>query len=40
VASLAGELAGLGSRVEVLEPAEVRERLHEIGRELLGTYPR
>jgi predicted DNA-binding transcriptional regulator YafY len=39
VASLAGELAGLGGRVEVLEPAEVRERLRDIGRELLGTYP-
>jgi predicted DNA-binding transcriptional regulator YafY len=39
VASVAGELAGLGRRIEVLEPAEVRERLHEIGRELLGTYP-
>ena len=38
VAAIAGELAGFGSAVEVLEPAEVRERLARIGRELAGTY--
>ncbi len=34
VPALAGELAGLGSRVEVLGPPEVRDRLAEIGTEL------
>ena len=38
VASLAGELAGLGRRVEVLDPPEVRERLRELGAELLAAY--
>jgi predicted DNA-binding transcriptional regulator YafY len=38
VASLAGELAGLGARVEVLEPPEVRARLRELAEELAATY--
>jgi predicted DNA-binding transcriptional regulator YafY len=36
--SLAGELAGLGRRVEVLEPVQVRTRLAELGAELAATY--
>jgi predicted DNA-binding transcriptional regulator YafY len=36
--SLAGELAGLGDRVEVIGPPEVRARLVEIGRELVDRY--
>ena len=38
VPALAGELAGLGGRVEVLEPDEVRDRLAEIAAELAGVY--
>ena len=38
VASVAGELAGLGRRVEVLGPPEVRDRLREIGAELVASY--
>jgi predicted DNA-binding transcriptional regulator YafY len=38
VASLAGELAGLGWRVEVVEPPEVRDRLRELAAELAATY--
>ena len=38
VEAIAGELAGLGERVEVLEPPEVRERLARIGAELAATY--
>jgi predicted DNA-binding transcriptional regulator YafY len=38
VEALAGELAGLGSGVEVREPTEVRERLGTIGAELVATY--
>lgn len=38
VPALAGELAGLGSRVEVLEPAEVRDRLAEVAAELQDVY--
>jgi predicted DNA-binding transcriptional regulator YafY len=38
VPALAGELAGLGARVEVLGPPEVRDRLREIGTELAATY--
>jgi predicted DNA-binding transcriptional regulator YafY len=38
VASLAGQLAGFGSDVEVFEPREVRERLAELARELSATY--
>jgi len=36
--SMAGEIAGLGSRVEVLEPPAIRKRLAEIGAELSDTY--
>lgn len=36
--SVARELAGFGANVEVLEPSEVREQLHRIGRELCETY--
>jgi predicted DNA-binding transcriptional regulator YafY len=38
VHSLAGELAGLGSQVEVLGPPEVRARLAEVGAELVARY--
>ena len=38
VPALAGELAGLGRRVEVLEPPEVRDRLAEIAAELVELY--
>ena len=38
VPALAGELAGLGRRVEVLEPPEVRDRLAEIAAELVDLY--
>jgi predicted DNA-binding transcriptional regulator YafY len=38
--SLAAELAGLGSAVEVIEPHEVRNELVAIGRELVATYGR
>jgi predicted DNA-binding transcriptional regulator YafY len=38
VEPLAVELAGFGGAVEVLEPAEVRDRLGAIGRELLDAY--
>jgi predicted DNA-binding transcriptional regulator YafY len=40
VQSVAGELAGLGARVEVLEPAAVREQLATIGAELTRRYDR
>jgi predicted DNA-binding transcriptional regulator YafY len=36
--SLAGEIAGLGAMIEVLEPAGVRERLAAVGAELVATY--
>jgi len=36
--SLAGEIAGLGAMVEVIEPPEIRERLAEIGAELTAIY--
>lgn len=39
VASLSWELAGFGSWVRVIEPAELREALRELGRELVETYP-
>lgn len=39
VASISGELAGLGDRVQVLEPPEVREQLARIGIELTLRYP-
>ncbi len=35
---LAGELGGLGSRIEVVEPAELRAELHRIGTELATLY--
>jgi predicted DNA-binding transcriptional regulator YafY len=38
--SVAGELAGLGARIEVLEPAAVRKRLATIGAELTRRYGR
>ncbi|HWE57800.1 MAG TPA: YafY family protein [Acidimicrobiales bacterium] len=39
VPSLAGEIAGLGGRVEVFEPVEVRDQLALVGRELAALYP-
>jgi predicted DNA-binding transcriptional regulator YafY len=36
---LSWELAGFGSWVRVIEPAELREALRELGRELVETYP-
>jgi predicted DNA-binding transcriptional regulator YafY len=36
--ALAGELAGFGAGLEVLEPPAVRELLARIGAELVGTY--
>jgi predicted DNA-binding transcriptional regulator YafY len=36
--SLAGELAGFGAMVEVLEPASLRAQLKAIGAELTATY--
>ena len=38
VEALAGELAGLGARVEIVDPPEVRDRLVQIGTELVATY--
>ena len=38
--ALAGELAGFGAGLEVLEPPEVREILVEIAQELTATYPK
>lgn len=38
VESLAGEIAGFGSRLEVFEPEEIRDRLRQVGRELAETY--
>jgi len=38
VRSIAGELAGWGSALEVLGPEEVRAALGEVGRQLLATY--
>lgn len=38
VDATAGELAGLGARVEVLEPAEVRDRLSTVAAELVALY--
>jgi len=40
VEAIAGELAGFGAAVEVLEPADVRERLARIGHDLTRTYAR
>jgi predicted DNA-binding transcriptional regulator YafY len=36
--TLAGELAGFGRRVEVLQPTEVREHLARVGSELADHY--
>ena len=36
--ALAGEIAGLGAHLEVLEPAEIREELAAIGAELCRRY--
>jgi predicted DNA-binding transcriptional regulator YafY len=38
VESLAGEVAGLGDLLEVVEPPEVRDRLAEVGAELVALY--
>ena len=38
--SLARELAGLGTEVEVVDPPELRRRLADIGRALIATYRR
>jgi predicted DNA-binding transcriptional regulator YafY len=38
VPALAGELAGLGARVEVRSPPEVRARLAEVGAKLVARY--
>ena len=39
VHSLAGEIAGLGARLEVIDPPELRDELARIGAELLAAYP-
>jgi predicted DNA-binding transcriptional regulator YafY len=38
VHSLAGEIAGLGRGLEIVEPAELRQRLGEIAAELVALY--
>lgn len=38
VRALAGEIAGFGSAIEVIEPDEIRELLAGIGRELVDLY--
>jgi predicted DNA-binding transcriptional regulator YafY len=38
VEALAGEIAGLGGAIEVIDPAEMRERLAQVGAELVETY--
>lgn len=38
VTALAGEVAGFGGAIEVLEPGELRERLAAVGAELSATY--
>jgi len=38
VRSLAGELGGFGSMLEVVEPEGLREALAEVGRELVALY--
>jgi len=40
VESLAGEIAGLGGAIEVLDPPELRERLARLAEELIATYGR
>jgi predicted DNA-binding transcriptional regulator YafY len=39
-AAIAGEIAGFGADLEVLEPQEVRDELARIGRELVDRYER
>jgi predicted DNA-binding transcriptional regulator YafY len=36
--SVAADLAGFGGRIEVIEPAEVRDRLQALGEELVARY--
>ena len=36
--SLAGEIAGLGGAIEVVDPPELRDRLARVGAELTATY--
>jgi predicted DNA-binding transcriptional regulator YafY len=36
--SLAGEIAGLGARLEIIDPPELREELARIGAELTASY--
>ncbi len=38
VAAFAGQLAGFGARLEIIEPNEMRVELARIGRELAATY--
>jgi predicted DNA-binding transcriptional regulator YafY len=38
VESLAGEIAGLGAALEVVDPPELRDRLASVGAELTATY--
>ncbi|HSS09943.1 MAG TPA: YafY family protein [Acidimicrobiales bacterium] len=38
IESLAGEIAGLGSALEVIDPPELRDRLAQVGAELMATY--
>jgi predicted DNA-binding transcriptional regulator YafY len=40
IESLAGEIAGLGGAVEVIQPQELRQRLARVGAELAATYGR
>lgn len=37
--SLAGEMAGFGAAIQVVEPPEVRQILADIGAQLVSTYP-
>lgn len=39
IASLAAEIAGLGARLLVTEPPELRRELARIGTELAASYP-
>jgi len=38
IESLAGEIAGLGGALEVLDPPQLRDRLARVGAELTATY--
>jgi predicted DNA-binding transcriptional regulator YafY len=40
IESLAGEIAGLGAALEVLDPPDLRDRLARVGAELTATYGR